>query len=97
MVNTYCTVITNNNILWIRVQNFYVPDMLVFPHSRTHLYCSEVTCSLLLKDPDFTQLSPYLKGLPMDEPVSMTLETCGLLNEVGYEVYVHCACTCSTK
>lgn len=42
-------------------------------HSHTHLYCSEVTHSLLLKDPDFTHLAPYLKGLPMEEPVAMTL------------------------
>lgn len=41
---------------------------------KTSLYCSEVTQSLLLKDPSFTQLAPFLRGLPMEQPVSMTLD-----------------------
>ena len=46
-----------------------------FYYRDTHLYCSEVTQSLLLKDPDFTQLAPYLRGLPMEEPVVMSIDS----------------------
>lgn len=50
----------------------HVPPFL----RKSSLYCSEVTRSLLLQDPGFTQLAPYLRGLPMDEPVPMSLEAC---------------------
>ena len=38
------------------------------------LYCTEVTRSLLLSNPEFTRLAPFLHGLPTDDPVSMSLE-----------------------
>ncbi len=42
--------------------------------SNASLYCSEVTRSLLLRDPDFSHLAPFLKGLPMEEALSMSLD-----------------------
>ncbi len=44
------------------------------PPRNARLYCSEVTRSLLLKDPDFSHLAPFLKGLPMEEALSMSLD-----------------------
>ena len=44
---------------------------------KTNLLCSEVTQSLLLKDPEFTGLAPYLRALPMEEPIVMNLEASG--------------------
>lgn len=41
---------------------------------NTKLYCTEVTRSLLMKNPEFLQLVPFLHGLPTDEPISMSLE-----------------------
>ena len=35
-----------------------------------------------MKDPEFTQLAPYLKGLPMEEPVAMSTEIHDI-NKVG--------------
>ena len=51
--------------------------MRVCTHRKTNLLCSEVTQSLLLKDPEFTGLAPYLRALPMEEPIVMSLEASG--------------------
>ena len=56
-------------------------------HRNTKLYCTEVTRSLLMKNPEFFQLIPFFHGLPTDEPISMSLEAytdC----EVKWSLYV---------
>ena len=58
--------------------------MRVCTHRKTNLLCSEVTQSLLLKDPEFTGLAPYLRALPMEEPIVMSLEASG-----AHEVCIH--------
>jgi len=55
-------------------------------HRQTSFHCSEVTQALLLKDPEFTELTPYLKSLPMEEPVAMTLEALGDLSPLSFTV-----------
>lgn len=40
----------------------------------TFLHCSEVTRALLLHYTEFRDLIPFLKALPMEEPVSVKLE-----------------------
>ena len=48
--------------------------MCVYVCRNAKLYCTEVTRSLLLSNPEFTRLAPFLHGLPTDDPISMSLE-----------------------
>jgi DNA cross-link repair 1C protein len=56
------------------MEGITAPEFIeVLQRKNTHLYCSDVTRALLRCDPDCKALSPYLKSLPMEEPVTLSI------------------------